>query len=304
MSIDIAGIHLASPVLTASGTCGYADELEGLLDLDAIGGLITKAITLRPCAGNRPPRCVETDAGMLNSIGLANIGLERFIAEKLPIIRRMRIPVIVNVAGQTVEEYASVIAALADSGVIAGFELNVSCPNVKHGGIAFGTDPGMVADVTCAAKASAGQVPVFVKLTPMVTDITAIAKAAVEAGADGLSLINTIPGMAIDIQTRRAILGNRTGGLSGPAIRPVAVYLVHKVYTGLARDAGVPIIGTGGIMDAADALELIMAGAAAVAVGTGTFADPACAMKVSAGIRQYCIQHGIGRYIDLVGSLR
>jgi dihydroorotate dehydrogenase (NAD+) catalytic subunit len=271
--------------------------------MSQVGGLITKAITLLPCEGNLPPRCVETDAGMLNSIGLANIGLDRFVHEKLPIIRKMGIPVLVNVAGSTVDQYAKVISTLAAAGGIAGFELNVSCPNVDKGGISFGTDQGMVSEVTAAAKAAAGGRPVFVKLTALVTDIVSIARAAVEAGADGLSLINTIPGMAININTRRPVLGNRTGGLSGPAIRPVAVYIVDKVYRELARDAGIPIIGGGGIMDAADALEFIIAGADAVAVGTGTFVDPGCAAKVARGIRDYCVRHGIRRIKELVGSL-
>lgn len=303
MCVKIGPIELANPVLTASGTCGYADELAGLLELSCIGGFITKAITLAPWEGNPPARIVETDAGMLNAIGLANIGLQRFIAEKLPIIRRMPVPVIVNVAGRTVDEYAAVVQGLAGEDAIAGFELNVSCPNVKQAGMSFGTDPRLVGQVTAAARRVCGGKALIVKLTPMVTDITETARAAIQAGADALSLINTIPGMAIDPRTRRPLLGNRTGGLSGPAIRPVAVYLVHKVYTEVARDIGVRIIGVGGIMDASDAMEFVLAGASAVQVGTGTFLDPGCAAKVAEGLRQYCIWHKVGSFRELVGAL-
>lgn len=304
ISVDFAGLRLKNPVLTASGTCGYADELGDFFDVSGLGGFITKSITLQPRAGNPTPRIVETDSGMLNAIGLANIGLERFIAEKLPIIRELSTAVFVNVAGKSIEEYVAVIGKLAQEDGIAGFELNISCPNVKEGGITFGTDPGQVAKITKAAKDVAAGKPLVVKLTPAVTDITVTAQAAVDGGADALSLINTFTAMAIDIETQKPILANRTGGLSGPAIKPIAVYLVNKVYNEVAKPAGVPIMGLGGIRNASDAIEFILAGATAVAVGTASFAQPQTAMRVVEGIRQYCQRRKIAKVEDLIGHLQ
>jgi len=303
ISVDFAGLRLANPVFTASGTCGYGDELADFLDVNALGGFITKSITLKPRKGNRTPRIVETDAGMLNAIGLANVGLDRFLAEKLPAIEKMTVPVFVNVAGELIEEYVAVIERLAGERAIAGFELNISCPNVAKGGISFGRDPGKVQEITAAARKAAGEKVLIVKLSPNVTDISTTARAAVEAGADALSLINTFTAMVIDIETRRPVLANRTGGLSGPAIRPIAVYLVSKVYREVAKPAGIPILGLGGIRTASDAIEFLIAGASAVAVGTASFIRPDTALRVIDGIRDYCAGHDIARLSDLVGSL-
>ena len=304
MGIDFAGLKLANPVFTASGTCGYADELTDFMDVNALGGFITKSITLLPRKGNPTPRIVETDSGMLNAIGLANIGLERFIVEKVPVIQRLKTAVFVNVAGQTIDDYVAVIERLSEVKGIAGFELNISCPNVKQGGIAFGIDPVVVEQITRKVKAVCGSKPLMVKLTPTVTDIAATAKAAVNGGADALSLVNTFPAMVIDVEARKPVLYNRSGGLSGPAIKPVAVYLVSRVYQEVGRPNNIPILGMGGIRTASDAVEFLIAGAAAIAVGTATFTDPSCAMKIVEGIRQFCLNHGIRQVSELTGSLR
>jgi dihydroorotate dehydrogenase (NAD+) catalytic subunit len=304
LSINFAGIKLSSPVFTASGTCGYADELADFMDIDAIGGFITKSITPLPRKGNPTPRIVETNSGMLNAIGLANVGLERFIEEKLPIIQRLKTAVFVNVAGQTIDDYVAVAEKLSTVQGIAGFELNISCPNVKQGGITFGTDPLVVEQITQKVKAVCGAKPLMVKLTPTVTDITATARAAVNGGADALSLINTFTAMVIDIETRKPVLHNRTGGLSGPAIKPIAVYLVSRVYQEVGSPNNIPILGMGGIRTATDAIEFLIAGAAAVAVGTATFTEPSCAVKITDGIREFCRSHGIRRVSELTGSLR
>jgi dihydroorotate dehydrogenase (NAD+) catalytic subunit len=303
ISVDFAGLRLANPVFTASGTCGYGDELADFMDVNALGGFITKSITLKPRKGNRTPRIVETDAGMLNAIGLANVGLDRFLAEKLPIIAEMTTPVFVNVAGEMIEDYVAVVERLAEEKAIAGFELNISCPNVAKGGISFGRDPCQVAEITAAVRKAAGRKTLIVKLSPTVTDITATARAAVEAGADALSLVNTFTAMVIDIETRRPVLANRTGGLSGPAIKPIAVYLVSRVYSEVTRGESVPILGLGGIRTASDAIEFLIAGASAVAIGTASFIQPDTAAHVIDGIRDYCARHNIARLTDLIGSL-
>ena len=303
VGVDFAGVKVANPVFVASGTGGYADELGDFVDVSKLGGFITKSITLRPRKGNPTPRIVETDAGMLNAIGLANIGVEKFIAEKLPIIEELSVPVFVNVAGETIEDYVAVTEQLADKKAIAGFELNISCPNVKYGGITFGTDPRQVEKITAAVKKAAGAKPLMVKLTPTVTDITVTARAAINAGADALSLVNTFTAMVVDIERRRPVLSNRTGGLSGPAIKPIAVYLVNKVYNDVAREAGIPIMGLGGIRTAADALEFIIAGATAVAVGTGNFVEPDCTRSIIDGIIKYCVRKEIANITELVGTL-
>ena len=303
ISVDFAGIKLANPVFTASGTCGYADELSDFMDVKSLGGFITKSITLKPRKGHPTPRIVETDSGMLNAIGLANIGLDKFIEEKVPIIREMSIPVFVNVAGETIEEYVAVAERLSSEKVIAGFELNISCPNVAKGGIYFGTDPALVTEITSAVKKVVGEKVLMVKLPPAVTDISVIAQAAVEAGADAISLINTFTAMVIDIETRKPVLANRTGGLSGPAIKPIAVYLVNKVYREVTKDRGIAILGMGGIRNASDAIEFIIAGASAVAIGTASFIEPACAVKIIEGIKKYCVSHKITQIKELVGTL-
>ncbi len=303
ISIEFAGVKLANPVFTASGTCGYADELADFMDVNQLGGFITKSIMVKPKKGHSTPRIVETDSGMLNAIGLANVGLDKFIEEKLPVIEKLTVPVFVNVAGETIDEYVAVVQRLATEQKIAGFELNISCPNVQRGGITFGTEPEQVAEITTAVKKAAGNKILMVKLTPAVTDISVIARAAVEAGANALSLINTFTAMVIDIETRRPILANKTGGLSGPAIKPIAVYLVNKVYNEVAKQSGIPILGIGGIRNASDAIEFIIAGASAVAVGTANFIEPRCAIKIIEGIKKYCICHKIANIKELVGSL-
>jgi len=304
MSVDFAGIRLANPAFTASGTCGYANELADFTDINSLGGFITKSITLQPRKGLPTPRIVETDAGMLNAIGLANIGLEQFIAEKLPIIEKLKSSVFVNIAGESIEEYVAVAERLAGQKAIAGLELNISCPNVKAGGIMFGTDPKQIENVTSSVKKVSGSKVLMVKLTPSVTDISVTARAVVNGGANALSLVNTFTAMVVDIETQRPVLANRTGGLSGPAIRPIAVYLVNKVYNEVTKDSGIPILGMGGIRTASDAIEFIIAGATAVAVGTWNFVEPNCAEKIVKEIEQYCTSRGINCVSDLVGSLR
>jgi len=303
LSVNFAGITLKNPVFTASGTCGYGDELADFMDIGKLGAFITKSITLLPRKGNHTPRIVETDAGMLNAIGLANVGLERFIAEKMPIIERLGTHVFVNVAGQTIDEYVAVAKKLSEQKALRGIELNISCPNVKEGGITFGKEPSQIENITKAVKKAAGEKILIVKLTPTVTEISDSARAAVNGGADVLSLVNTFTAMVIDIETRKPVLANRTGGLSGPAIKPMAVYLVNKVYNDVAKAAGVPILGLGGITTASDAVEFIIAGASAVAIGTATFAQPDCAIKIIDGIKDYLRRHNISSVTKLVGSL-
>lgn len=304
LKTNFAGLHLASPVMTASGTCGYADELDEFMDISCLGGLITKSISVEPRKGNLTPRIVETNAGMLNAIGLANMGLKRFIVEMIPVLEKMETKIFVNLAGKTIDEYVTVADRLAEEEAIDGFELNISCPNVKKGGITFGTDPLLIKEITGAVKKVCRTKPLMVKLTPTVTDITLTAKAAIEGGADALSLVNTFTAMVIDIERRKPVLANRTGGLSGPAIKPIAVYLVNKVYNEASKDAGVPILGMGGIRTAEDALEFIIAGAAAVAIGTASFIYPDTAAKVVNGLKDYCLKHNIFDIQELVGSLR
>jgi len=306
VQVEFAGLRLNNPVMTASGTSGYSDELGDFMDVNALGGFVTKSISVRPRRGNPPPRVVETDAGMLNTIGLANVGLDRFVAEKIPTLEPMAeagVAVFVNIAGTTIEDYVVVTERLARERAIAGFELNISCPNVKKGGISFGTDPVQVEEITSAVKAVTRGKVLIVKLTPTVTDIRVPARAAVEGGADALSLVNTFTAMVIDIETRRPILGDRTGGLSGPAIKPIAVYLVNRVYNGVTKGTNVPILGMGGIRTASDAIEFMMAGASAVAVGTASVVDPACGATVIEGIRAFCDRHHITDVKELIGSL-
>jgi dihydroorotate dehydrogenase (NAD+) catalytic subunit len=303
LSVDFAGLRLSNPVFTVSGTCGYADELGDFMDVNGLGGFITKSITAEPRKGNPPPRIVETDSGMLNAIGLANVGLEKFIEEKLPVLRKFSPAVFVNVAGRTIEQYVAVAERLAAENGIGGLELNISCPNVAKGGISFGRDPEQVTEITTAVKKAAGDKVLMVKLSPSVTDISEIARAAVEAGADALSLVNTFTAMVIDVETRRPVLANRTGGLSGPAIKPIAVYLVNKVYNDVAKERGIPILGLGGIRSASDAIEFILAGASALGVGTANFIQPDCAAKIIEGIRDYCAGHNIASIKELTGAL-
>lgn len=299
LAVNIAGIHLKNPVMPASGTFGYGEEYAPYLDLERIGAIVTKGLSLRPKAGNPTPRIAETISGMLNAIGLQNVGIDDFIKFKLPFLREVNTPVIVNFFGNTLDEYGEVAARLADLPEVAGLELNISCPNVKQGGIVFGTDPKAAAEVVSLVR-SRSKKPLIVKLTPNVTDITVIARAVEEAGADALCCINTITGMAVDIKTRKARLANKTGGLSGPAIRPIAVRMVHQV----VQAVKIPVIGVGGIVRPADALEFLIVGAKAVQVGTANFVDPAAMLSIIEGIERFCIEEGIGDIGELIGSLQ
>lgn len=299
VNVDIAGIKLKNPVMTASGTFGYGEEFAPYLDLNAIGAVITKGLSLKPKAGNPTPRIVETRGGMLNAIGLQNVGIDAFIEHKVPFIRMINTPVIVNFFGNTVEEYAELAGKLDGIPEVAGIEVNISCPNVKQGGIVFGTDPCAAQTVIKAVRAETTK-PLIVKLSPNVTDIVAMALASEEAGADALSLINTLTGMAIDLTKRRPVLANITGGLSGPAIKPIALRMVWQV----AKAVKVPVIGIGGIMTATDALEFILAGATAVQVGTANFLTPSAAEDIAKGVEQYLVANGIADIRELIGALQ
>jgi len=303
LTVDIAGVKLANPLMTASGTCGYAQEYADFVDLRQLGAFVTKSITLAPRPGNDYPRVVETRAGMLNAIGLANVGLEAFLKDKVPALEKLGLPVFVNVAGTTVDDYLAVAEALEGVGVVRGVELNISCPNVKEGGIQFGTDPAQVAKITAALRKVCKKNILIVKLSPNVTDITATARAAVENGADALSMVNTFTAMVIDVENRRPVLGNGTGGLSGPAIRPIAVRMVHQVYSQVTGPAGVPIIGMGGIQYARDAVEFLLAGATALAVGTALFVNPGCIVSIRDGIADYLRRHHCRSVKEIIGAV-
>ena len=294
LSVDICGVRLKNPVVTASGTFASAREYAELTDVSALGAITTKGVAIEPWEGNPPPRIAETYGGMLNSVGLENAGLDSFLTGDMPFLRTLGTAVIVNIIGRTVEKYAAVAEALADSGADL-LELNIFCPNVKTQ-LAIGADPEAAALFTREVKKVAKQ-PVIVKLSPNVTDITEIARAVVDAGADGISLINTMIGMAIDINTRQPKLKNRIGGLSGPAIKPIAVRMVNAV----SKAVSVPIIGMGGIMTAEDAIEFIMAGASAVAVGTATFTNPNAANEIIGGIRRFAEENGIKDISEIRG---
>jgi len=298
LAVRIAGLELQNPVMSASGTFGYAFEFQDHLDLNRLGAIVVKTVTLHPRPGNPPHRIVETPAGMLNSIGLQNVGVDRFIAEKLPALRRLRPPLIVNIAGKSAEEFCELAKRLSDQEGVRALELNISCPNVA-GGLDFATDPALTARVVGAVR-QVTTLPLIPKLSPNVTDITAIAKAAVEAGANALSLINTFVAMAIDVRTRRPKIAMTTAGLSGPAIRPIAVRMVWQV----ARAVTVPVIGMGGIATAEDALEFLIAGATAVAVGTANFVDPATPVKLADGLARFAAQQGLTSIRELIGSLQ
>jgi dihydroorotate dehydrogenase (NAD+) catalytic subunit len=299
MSVEIAGIKLRNPVMTASGTFGYGREFADYMDLESIGAMITKGLSLKPKAGNNTPRIVETPGGMLNAIGLQNVGIDAFIATKLPFLRTVNTPVIVNLYGNSLEEYGELAARIDGLPEVAGVEVNISCPNVKQGGIVFGTDPAAAAQVVSLVRKSTSK-PLIVKLSPNVTDVVAMARACVDAGAEALSLINTLTGMAIDVNRRRAILANITGGLSGPAIKPVALRMVWQV----SRSLKVPLIGIGGITNAIDALEFILAGATAVQVGTANFLNPAAAEEIAAGMESWLVENGVSDINELVGALK
>lgn len=303
LSVDLSGIPMANPVMTASGTSGYGPEHGDLIDLTRLGAFVTKAISPKARKGNPPDRVVETRGGMLNAIGLANIGLDRFVDEKVPYLRKVGIPVIVNVVGHCVEDYRTVCRRLDAIDCIAGLELNVSCPNVADG-LEFGTDADRLRRLVSAVRQDVSRAKLIVKLSPNVTDVTEPAAAAIEAGADALSVINTLCGMAINVDTWKPMLANRTGGLSGPAIKPVALYMVHRVYTQVARKAGVPIIGMGGISNWHDAVEFFLAGATAVAVGTALFVDPRTPIHICQGLTEYLNRRGLTSVRKLVGKLK
>lgn len=299
LSVRIGKAKFSNPVLVASGTFGYGEEYGSIFDLNKLGGIITKSITLNPREGHPPPRTCETPSGMLNAIGLANVGVERFIKEKLPFLRTLKTKVIVNVAGSSIEEYVEVVKRLEGKKGINLLEINISCPNVKDGGIAFGSSSESAYRCIKTVKENTS-FPIIAKLSPNVSDIVKIALAAKEAGADAVSLINTLVGMAIDLETKKPKLTNITGGLSGPAIKPVALAMVWKV----AQEVKIPIIGIGGIMNYLDTLEFILAGACMIQIGTGNFVDPECSMKIVEGLRKYCQENRIRRVGELVGKLK
>jgi dihydroorotate dehydrogenase (NAD+) catalytic subunit len=299
MTQQLFGVEFQSPVLLASGTCGYGEEYAGLIALEEIGGIVTKAVSVEPRPGNPPHRVAETPGGMINAIGLQNVGLARFKAEKLPWLRDnlRRARVLVNVVGRTADEFAAVVRGLDEEDGFLGYEINVSCPNVK-GGTLFGTDPEALSDLVSRVR-RATERPVVIKLTPNVPDIGVYARVCEEAGADGLSTINTFPGMLIDVERRRPVIGNVSGGVSGPAILPMGVYLTRQA----AAAVDLPIIGIGGIRSSADALQYILAGASLVQIGTALFIDPEVAPQVHRGIEAYLARHRTEALSDLVGAL-
>jgi len=299
MRVDIGGIEIKNPVMTASGTFGYASEFEELIDLNRLGAIVVKGLSLEPSRGNPPPRIVETPCGMLNAIGLENVGLAAFVKEKLPFLRRLDTPIFVNIYGKSTKEYAELAARLEDIDGVSGIEVNISCPNVKSGGMAFGAYPESAAEVVRAIRKQTAK-PLMVKLSPNVTDITEIAKSVETEGADSISLINTITGMAIDIETRRPKIANITGGLSGPAIKPVALRMVWQV----AQTVNVPVVGIGGIMTAKDALEFLIAGAVAVQIGTANFINPHATTDIIDGIETFLMERNISDIADIIASLK
>jgi dihydroorotate dehydrogenase (NAD+) catalytic subunit len=300
LSVDLGPLRLKNPIVAASGTFGYGTEFLPYLDLRDLGGFVTKGLSLLPRRGNAPPRTCETPSGMLNAIGLANVGVEAFLSEKLPALRDCGTLVIANVFGETQEEYVAVARRLNGAVGLAALELNLSCPNTEKGGLAFGVSPPVIREVVGAVRRAAPDLPLIVKLTPNITDVAVAGAAAREGGADILSLVNTFLGMAIDLDSRRPVLDNAIGGLSGPAIKPLALYMVHRVY----REVGLPVLGMGGISRAEDALEFMLAGSAAVQVGTLNFFDPTGSVRLVREIEGWCRRAGVGAVRDLTGSLR
>jgi dihydroorotate dehydrogenase (NAD+) catalytic subunit len=294
LSVKLGRLEFDNPVIAASGTFGYGLEYLPFVDLDRLGGFSTKGLSLKPRMGNAVPRMVETSSGMLNAIGLENIGLEKFLSDKLPLLENYKTRILVNFFGDTKDEYIEMAAKLSDVERIDAVEMNISCPNVEEGGVQFSSDPVVVRSLVEAVRKATGKF-LIVKLSPNVTDITEIARAAEEGGADALSLINTAIGMSIDLKTRKPYLANKTGGLSGPAIKPIALNMVYQTF----RAVKIPVIGMGGISNTEDALEFLAAGATAIQIGTANFIDPGITMKVIDGIRQYCQTHSIQRVSDL-----
>ena len=299
LSVNIGGIQMRNPVMTASGTFGYGSEYVDFVDLNQLGAVVVKGITSVPWPGNPMQRIMETPSGMLNAIGLQNVGVDGFISEKLPYLRDFDVPVIVNICGKTVEEYLTVIEKLNGADGVAGVELNISCPNLDCGGMSFGVDATLAHQLVKEVRAIT-HLPLLVKLSPNVTDITEIARAVEDAGANALSAINTLLGMAINAETRKPELANVTGGLSGPAIKPVALRLVWEVY----KSVSIPIVGMGGIMTTTDAVEFFIAGASAVAVGTANFVNPHASIEIAKGIDTYLKKANIRSVKELVGSLK
>ena len=299
MRVSIGPLHLQNPVMTASGTFGYGEEYGSLVNLHRLGAIIVKGISLLPRQGTPPPRIAETACGMLNAIGLENVGLESFLSEKIPFLQGINTPLIVNILGDTVQDYQQLAARLDEEEKVAALEVNISCPNVKQGGVAFGTDPGMAHAVTKGVRQHFSR-PVIVKLSPNVTDITGIARAAEEAGADAVSLINTVLGMAIDIKSCQPKLANIFGGLSGPAIKPIGLRMVWQV----AECVSIPIIGIGGITTTEDAIEYILAGACAVQVGTTNFINPRATEEIIQGIGAFLVENKMASIQDLIGRAR
>lgn len=299
LKINLAGLELKNPIIAASGTYGYGSEYAPFVKPSEFGAIITKTITLMPRPGNAPPRICETSGGMLNSIGLANVGIDAFINEKLDKLAEANTVVIANIAGNTPAEYVTLARKLNKLSPIAAIELNISCPNVKHGGITFGTDSETAGNLVRAVR-KAYQGVLIVKLSPNVTDIALIAKAAESAGADALSLINTLYGMAVNIKTRKPVLGNITGGLSGPAIKPVALYHLYKTY----RAVNIPLIGLGGVSNAGDAIEFMLTGARAVQIGTANFSNPQTVSEIRQGMIEYCSQNNVKSIDTIIGKLQ
>lgn len=299
LTVDIGGLKLKNPVMAASGTFGYGEEYAPYLDLNRLGAIVVKGLSLEPRSGNPPPRIMETPCGMLNAVGLQNIGVQAFIRDKLPFLRRFDLPVVANIYSESLDGFPSVARMLSGATGVHALEVNISCPNVKKGGVAFGTDPGMAGEVTRRVR-DVTNLPVIVKLTPNVTDIAAIAESVEASGADALSLINTITGMSVDVERRAPHLKNITGGLSGPAIKPVALRMVWQVVNRVA----IPVIGLGGILTAADALEFLIVGARAVQVGTANFVNPMAIPEIVTGIESYLERHEMAHIHELIGSLK
>jgi dihydroorotate dehydrogenase (NAD+) catalytic subunit len=299
MSVEVAGVQLRSPVIAASGTFGYGVEFEDIVSLDRIGAFVTKGLSREPMAGNPPPRIIETPAGMMNAIGLQNMGVRAFVEEKLPKLRQINgALVIANIFGFTVEDCLEVIRVLNDAHGVAMYELNASCPNTSHGGMVFGTDPELLKELVSRTKEVAKR-PLMIKLSPNVTSIGRMAKVAEEAGADAVSLVNTFLSMAIDVETRRPRIANVTAGLSGPAIKPIAVRMVYEAFKAIK----IPVVGMGGILRAEDAIEFMMAGATAVQVGTASYADPRAVENIANGMRKWCSSHQVERVRGLTGTV-
>jgi dihydroorotate dehydrogenase (NAD+) catalytic subunit len=298
LSVQVGALRLANPIIAASGTFGYGLEFAHLVDLNRLGGFVTKGISLQPIEGAPAPRLCDTPSGMLNAVGLQNVGVEAFVEDKLPLLRKYNTHIIVNVFGACQEDYAGVIQRLEAAQGISAYELNISCPNVKKGGLQFGSDPALVEEVVRAARKVAQRRPLWVKLMPLVTDIGLIAKAAEQAGADALTVANTFPAMAIDFRTQKSLLGNLTGGLSGPAIKPITLRLVWEV----SKAVNIPILGLGGVETAADVLDYVSVGASAVQVGTASFSDPKASEAIVGGLVEGLIEVKLRTFSELMGK--